>query len=570
MENRENLLNAIWEHQLNHGYLDQGFFSSAAERFGISEVEVEGVASFYHFFHQKPLGKHVIYVNNSIVSEIKGYDRIIEAFERETGARLGSTDPTGTFSLFSTSCIGLSDHEPAALIDFHPFTHLTGMKVKQIVQALKEGSKPAEIADEVPSNQRLRPRSDKAIFFREHIPGKSLSRLFDISQDAFIDMLKEAGVVGMGGAFFPSHIKMNACKTHPAEKKYVVCNADEGEPGTFKDRELLQYYPELVIEGMIIAGYVIGSDEGIIYLRAEYRWLKDKVEAALERYKAEGWLGRPVEGLNGFTFSIRIQMGAGAYVCGEETALINSLEGKRGEPRAKLFFPTDRGFRDLPTLVQNVETLAVYSRLLEYGPDHFKQLGEPGSFGTKIISVSGDVDRPGLYEIEWGMTVRELLEQAGAEDPYYLQVSGPSGTCIGPDEFDRKLSITDLKCAGSFMVFNRKRNVFDILKNFAQFYKMESCGVCTPCRAGNFLVERMLIKMEEGLAEHQDYKDLEEWGKTIRATSRCGLGRMTTNSLEKALDKFPEFFEDRVTKEDGMIKPFDLERATEAYEKFKD
>lgn len=191
MENRENLLNAIWEYQMAHGHLDQHFFEEASKRFGISEVEIEGVASFYHFFHQKPQGKHVIYVNNSIVSEIKGYDRIIEAFERETGARLGSTDPTGTFSLYSTSCIGLSDHEPAALIDFHPFTHLTGMKVKKIVQEIKACSTSADLADEVPSNQRLRPASDKAIFFREHVPGKSLSRLFDVTPDAFIGMLKE-------------------------------------------------------------------------------------------------------------------------------------------------------------------------------------------------------------------------------------------------------------------------------------------------------------------------------------------------------------------------------------------
>jgi len=263
-------------------------------------------------------------------------------------------------------------------------------------------------------------------------------------------------------------------------------------------------------------------------------------------------------------------LGAGAYVCGEETALLNSLEGKRGEPRTKLYFPTERGFLNKPTVVNNVETFCAAARIIELGSDFFLQTGTKDSPGTKLLSISGDCHKPGIYEIEWGTSVSHILELCQAKDPYFIQVSGPSGQCISMQEKNRKLAKNDLICGGSFMIFNSARDLIQILSNFTDFFKHESCGLCTPCRAGNFIIKRKLEKLNKGLAYEKDLADIDEWGKIMKMTSRCGLGKTATNSLLLALEKFPKYFQNKLDKKgNGFNKHFDEERATMAYEKFK-
>ncbi|NND09011.1 MAG: NADP oxidoreductase [Saprospiraceae bacterium] len=569
--NRTQTLDALWSFQRSHGYLTDLFVKECAKDLGISTVELEGVISFYHFFRRQSAGEFTIYINNSIVSECKGYRRIKSAFERETGATLGQVDPSGKFGLFETPCIGLSDQEPAALINFFPFTNLTTLKVKHIVAELKKGTPLHTLSDDVPDHLRYTPPIDKSICIREYHQGRAVLKLANLGDEGVIEQVKLASIKGMGGAYFPTGLKMEACRSIKAEMKYVVCNADEGEPGTFKDRVLMNKYPGLLLEGMIASGYAVGAREGIIYLRAEYYWMMEHLRATIQDFYKRGFLGKSVAGIIGFDFDIRVQLGAGSYVCGEETALLNSMEGKRGEPRTKQFYPTERGFLNQPTLINNVETLCAVGRVVELGAQHFLKTGTKNSPGTKLLSISGDCHLPGIYEIEWGTKISDILNKCQADDPYYIQISGPSGVCLSKSEFDRSISMEDVKCGGSFMIFNSKRDILSILQNFTAFFKHESCGVCTPCRAGNYIIERKLIRIANGLAYPADYEEIKRWGEIMRMTSRCGLGQAATNTLSMAIDKFPEFFAQKVDQNGaGLNMKFNMEQALQPYERFKD
>lgn len=565
---RTYLLDCLWEYQEEKGYISDKDVEECSKQFDMSSIELEGIISFYHFFHRQATGPFVIYLNNSIVSEFKGYERVRAAFENTTGQRFGETDKHSPFSLFETACIGLSDQEPAALINFHPFTNLNSLKVRHIINKLKQGIPVNEICDEVSDNIRYTPPPDKRILFREYHPGIALSRLKTLSPTDVIEQIKKSGLRGLGGAFFPTGIKWEAAQKQEASQKYIICNADEGEPGTFKDRVLMNRIPGLMIEGMIIAGYAAGAQEGIIYLRAEYQWLLDRILLTIEQFRRMNLLGKNAVGIEGFNFDIRTQIGAGAYVCGEETALINSLEGKRGEPRAKLYFPTEKGFLNRPTIVNNVETFCIAARIIELSPDYYLNTGCPKSPGTKLISISGDCHKPGIYEIEWGMTIAEILDLCEADDPYFIQVSGPSGESISIDAINRKLSLDDLRCGGAFMVFNSSRSPLRIFDNFADFFKHESCGLCTSCRAGNFMIKRKLEKLATGLGRTRDLEEIKEWGNIMAKTSRCGLGKMATHALIGALDDFSDYFESLLDTRGGLNYSFDDKRAIQDYENF--
>jgi [NiFe] hydrogenase diaphorase moiety large subunit len=564
---RAQMLDFLWSAQETDGYISKEHIAKISETLHLSEVEVEGVASFYHFFHLQPAGKYRIYVNNSILADCKGYRQVLSAFESATGAPLGGTDASGLFGLYETPCIGLCDYEPAALINFVPFTRLSPEKVARIVEKLKEGSTPEMLGDAIEDNICYTPLAERTVLLRPFSPGRVLQHLLHQTPEEILGQIQASGLSGRGGAFFPTALKWELCRSHASDQRYIVCNADEGEPGTFKDRILLNRFPGLLIEGMIAAGYAIGASRGIIYLRAEYRWLLPKLEATLAIYRQMGWLGSDAPTKVPFRFDIRIQRGAGSYVCGEETALLESLEGKRGEPRTKTHFPVEKGYLGKPTAVNNVETLCAAARIIELGPEAYSKLGTQATKGTKLISVAGDCNRPGIYEVEWGMTVAELLELCEANDPYFIQVSGPSGQCIHAiDDSHRRLAAEDLLCGGAFMVFNRKRDILHILSNFTAFFKHESCGMCTPCRAGNFIFARKIDKLALGLGSLQDLTEMQQWAQIMKKTTRCGLGMTSPNSLLYALERFPEYFEQKLNStRTGLNRSFDLESALEDY-----
>lgn len=573
---RSQLVNELWKAQKRDRYITEQTMGELAKSLDISLIEIQGVVSFYHFFHTQPTAKHVIYLNNSLISKTKGYDRIREALERETGTRFNTTDRTETFALFETPCIGLSDQEPAALIDFYPFTNLNVMKVREVISALKAGKKAADICDQPADHIRYLPPNNHTIFFRPYTAGEGLSKAVAIKPEEVIQIVKTSELSGRGGAFFPTWIKWEGCRKETTTPKYVVCNADEGEPGTFKDRVLLNKEPGSVLEGMIIAGYAIGAAYGIIYLRAEYKWLLKKLEGTIQQFYDQGLLGRSIKGMDGFDFDIRIQVGAGSYVCGEETALLESMEGKRGEPRTKWYFPVQRGYLQKPTIINNVETFAAVARMMEMGINNYLNRGIPGSPGTKLISLSGDVQKPGIYEIEWGMSIQELLEHAEATDPYFIQLSGPSGECISMNQKHRRISMRDLmstqdiRCGGSVMVLNRHRDIMDILHNFSDFFLKESCGVCTPCRAGNYIIHKKLEKMAHGLATREDVEEMHQWCHIMKETSRCGLGKTAYNTPLKAIDEFSDYFRDKLEDATSDLNlKFNMEEAISDYEKYR-
>jgi [NiFe] hydrogenase diaphorase moiety large subunit len=566
---RTELLDFLWAAQNKHGFIRSKDVKAVAGALAVSEIEIDGVISFYHFLSRQPRGRVTIYLNNSPVAESKGFERVSEAFQAATGAPLNGVDPSGEFGLYETACIGLSDLEPAALINFHPFTNLNSIKVKTLVARLKRGDAPADFCDPVPDHVRWVPGGERTILMREYTPGRAIAALSSHTPRSVLEVIKQSGLRGMGGGFFPAGVKWEACRDDPESPKYIFCNADEGEPGTFKDRVLLNAMPGLLLEGMAIAGFAVGASVGTIYLRAEYTWLRDRLQDTIDRFREENLLGRDIGGLEGFDFDVRIQLGAGAYICGEETAMLNSIEGKRGEPRNKRFFPTERGYLNKPTVVNNVETFCAAARILEIGSDRYLQTGTRTSPGTKLISVSGDCRRPGIYEIEWGTTVRELLERCEADQPYFIQVSGPSGECLSMAEADRAIALDDLPCGGSFMVFSRSRDILDILRNYNRFFKSESCGICTPCRAGNFIFEKKLDLFAAKLARPSDVEDLRQWGEIMQLTCRCGLGRTAPNAMLDAQRKFPEYFEEIVQQNpERLSKGFNLDDAVREYDRF--
>ncbi len=564
---RSRLLTRLWEFQNKFGFISDNAISEIAQKLRVSKIEIEGVISFYHFFHRQPTGKYIIYLNNSIISEFKNFEEVKVSFEKETGCTFGKYSENPLFSLFETSCIGLSDQESAALINFYPFTNLSPKKVKRIINHLKNGKDLSEIADNPSSVIQYTPDQEKTVFFRNYVSGTAIKKLYNNTPETVLETMFKTKLKGHGGAFFSTGLKWQYCKENTSEEKYIICNADEGEPGTFKDKSLLNNLTGLIIEGMVIAAFITGAKNGIIYLRAEYSYLLEKLKNTISEFEEKGYLGTQIYGINNFDFNIQIQLGAGAYVCGAETALIESLEGKRGEPRIRKYFPTEFGYLGYSSVVNNVETFAKAARIIELGTDFFSKIGTEESKGTKILSVSGDVAKPGIYEVEWGTTVRELLTLSQATAPYYIQISGPSGECINESEFDRKICKEDLICGGAIMVFNRYRSIIQIIENFVKFFNEESCGSCTPCRAGNQILYEKIKKIKKGICTTEDLNEIKEWGKIIALTSRCGLGQTCANTFVMALDKFKNYFDLKVMSCDTNCNvEFDMEGAVFDYD----
>ena len=376
------------------------------------------------------------------------------------------------------------------------------------------------------------------VLFSEYKQGDAIRKVLKNKREFILQELKTSGLKGRGGAGFPTSTKWMLTATANAEKKYVVCNADEGEPGTFKDRVLLLEYPELVFDGMVIAGYTIGAKYGIVYLRGEYEYMLKSLEGFLEQMRKDNLLGKNITGKENFDFDISIRLGSGAYVCGEETALIESLEGYRGEPRNRPPYPVNTGYNDYPTIVNNVETLASVPHIIMKSGEWFKKYGTDKSTGSKLFSVSGDCKKPGVYELPWGTTINELLKIVEAENVKAVQIGGASGVCLPKDQFNRQLAYEDAATGGSVMIFNEKRDMLKVLKNFLEFFVEESCGQCTPCRIGNVRLLEGVEKIENNESTFAYINSLKELGKTMQVACKCGLGQTSPNSFITILENF--------------------------------
>ncbi|MBI5662544.1 MAG: SLBB domain-containing protein [Ignavibacterium album] len=378
------------------------------------------------------------------------------------------------------------------------------------------------------------------VIFSEYKRGDAIRKALSMSREDILFELKDSKLKGRGGAGFLTSTKWMLTAAAKAEKKFIICNADEGEPGTFKDRVLLMEYPELVFDGMVVGGYTIGAQLGIVYLRGEYEYLLKPLEDYLEEMRKGNLLGKNILGKEGFDFEIKIVLGSGAYVCGEETALIESLEGHRGEPRNRPPYPINTGFLGRPTSVNNVETLAAVSHIVVKGGKWFAKYGTDKSSGSKLFSVSGDCERPGVYELPWGTKVSELLELVGAKNAKAVQIGGASGHCIPKPQFEKTLAYEDIPTGGSVMIFNDNRDMLKVLKNFMEFFVDESCGQCTPCRIGNVKLLEGVEMIEKGNYTFAHINKLKDLGRTMQLASKCGLGQSSPNPFISILENFKD------------------------------
>ena len=569
---RSRMMDIVRAVQAKFGCVSGDAMDLIARNVSAHRVEVESVVSFYSFFSSKPKGKAVIRLCDDVIDEMKGGRRVAEAFQEELGINFGQTTPDGKITLERTPCIGMCDQAPAALINDVVVTWLSSDAARWIVRELREHMDPARLIhsfgdgnnahDLVRSVVDNNIRQPGEVIFGDSQAGEGLAKALAMSPAEVIREIKTARLRGRGGAGFPTGMKWEFTRQAAGDRKYVLCNADEGEPGTFKDRVILTERAGPLFEGMTIAGYAIGADTGILYLRAEYAYLRALLEHILNERRSNGLLGKNVCGKEGFDFDIRIQMGAGAYICGEETALISSCEGLRGDPKNRPPFPAQKGYQASPTTVNNVETFCCVARILENGAGWFARMGSAGSPGTKLLSISGDCSKAGVYEVPFGIKLSEVLSLCGARDAKAVQVGGPSGQMVGPDQFGRTICYDDLATGGSVMVFSQKRDILKPVRKFLEFFIEESCGYCTPCRVGNVLLKERLDKIMAGKGEPEDIEYLEKLGETIKAGSRCGLGQTSANPVLTSLKSFRVAYEGLLKKrKGGRRRAFDIQAA---------
>lgn len=562
------------------GFISDSTVEQISKSLDIPKVEIIQTLSFYHFFHREPKGKYTIYLNDSVVANFYGKEEIKKAFEEEAGIKFGQVTPDGLIGLFETACIGMSDQEPAALINEQPFPSLTPEKARKIIRMMKEGKTIEEIkgnkyGDGNNSHYLMRSlvnnniREKGAVIFSDYTPGEAIRKIVKgMSSTDIIEEMKKAYLRGRGGAGFPTGLKWEIARKAQGDIKYIFCNADEGEPGTFKDRVILTELPKLVFEGMTIAGYAVGARQGILYLRNEYRYMREYLEHILKEMRNEGLLGKSIVGKNGFDFDIRIQCGAGAYVCGEESALIESAEGKRGEPRDRPPFPVESGYLNKPTVVNNVETFCTAVKIILNGADWYSKMGTKESKGTKVLSVSGDCEYPGIYEIEWGFSINDILKKAGAKPHEVLavQIGGPSGSCISEKEFGRTLAYEDLSTGGSFIIIGKKRDLIkDVVLNFQKFFMEESCGSCVPCRVLTAMYKNVIEKIVNGKGTVSDVDNLLKWAPFMK-NNRCGLGQTAMNPTITTIKNFKYLYDEKVKGNSEIFNPdFKEEEAVKDY-----
>jgi [NiFe] hydrogenase diaphorase moiety large subunit len=553
------LLQILIEAQERFGYIPEQAVSRIAGKLSVPHARVESVASFYSFLHLKPQGKYRVLFSDNITDRMLGSQALMERMCQQLWLQPGKVSEDGLVSIASTSCTGMCDQGPAMLVNGRTITHLTHQRIQEIGQLIRNCTPLADWPSDY-FNVEDNIRRSGLLLGNTLAYGEALQAALPMGGQAIVESIKSSGLRGRGGAGFPTGLKWEACRNAQGSQHYVVCNADEGEPGTFKDRVLLTRHADLMFEGMTLCALAVGAKKGFLYLRGEYQYLLEPLHAVLQRRRDSLLLGESILGKSGFDFDIDIHLGAGAYICGEESALIESLEGKRGVPRNRPPFPVTHGYLQQPTAVDNVETFCQAALALHMGAEKYCAIGTEKSTGSKLISVSGDCPRPGIYEYPFGVSVREVLQDCGAVNTRAVQVSGPSGVCVAESEFDRKLGFKDLPTAGAFMVFDDSRDMFEVARNFVHFFAHESCGFCTPCRVGTPMLKQTMDKIAAGHGTRYDLDEIEHLDHVLQTSSHCGLGRTACNPVLHTLKHFRPAYENRLKSLD-FEPAFDLDGA---------
>ena len=546
----DHLLHRLHDLQRQFLHIPPREIAPLAAELGLPISQVEAVIDFYSFFHRSPRGRiDLLFSNCTSCGDLSLMRTLCDLL----GVTPGVTRADGAVSIDETSCMGMCDQGVAALVNGRVLTQLTARHLPSLVALINAGTPlddwPAEWFA-VQDNIR-----QAGLLLSNNVPaGDGLRAALQGGVENLLAEMTQSGLRGRGGAGFNTSLKWQLCRAVPATPRYLVCNADEGEPGTFKDRVLLNSYAAQMFEGMALCAYAIGAQHGYLYLRGEYRYLLPQLEATLTSLREANLLGANILDQQDFHFDISIVMGAGAYICGEESALLESLEQKRGVPRVRPPFPVMHGYLGQPTVVDNVETLVAATHIAVHGGEWFKAHGTAQSAGSKVFSVSGDCNAPGIYEYPFGISVQDLLEACGGQDAQAVQVGGPSGALIGRAEFGRKLAFEDLATGGSIMIYGAQRDLLAVVRNFTHFFAHESCGFCTPCRVGTPLLRKYLDKIASGHGTAYDREEMARLGKLVKRRSHCGLGQTAANPLLDLLAKFPQVYADRLLHQD--YEPF--------------
>jgi [NiFe] hydrogenase diaphorase moiety large subunit len=555
------LLHYLIEVQHQHSYVPASAISLFSRELDIPAVQISCVIDFYSFLHETPRGQYDVLFSDNITDRLLGNHELMALLCKSLGVEPGKPRPDGRVTIDLTSCTGICDQGPAMLVNGLAVARLTEKRIHNIAEFIETGIPVTDWPEsyfDIADNIRR-----KDILLSSTVDkGSAIRAAIEKSSDELLGELEKSGLRGRGGAGFNTAMKWRFCRDARADERYIVCNADEGEPGTFKDRVLLNQYADSLFEGMTLAARAVGAGKGFLYLRGEYRYLLPALEKTLQTRRKEQLLGKDILGTRGFDFDIDIRLGAGAYICGEESALIESLEGKRGIPRKRPPFPVTNGYLDRPTVVNNVETFIAAGQIAVHGADWFRSRGTSESAGTKLLSISGDCARPGIYEFPFGVMINEILEECGAENVQAVQVAGAAGSSFAEEEFSRSIAFEDISTAGSFMVFDDTRDLIGMVQNFADFFCHESCGFCTPCRVGGQLLRDLVNKVADGHATHYDLDEMRKIGQVMKEASHCGLGATAANHVFDTLDKFPYIYEQQLARAD-YEPSFDLDAALE-------
>ena len=545
------------------GWVSPGGLNYIAQRLTIPPADVYGVATFYALFSLEPRAPRVLHVCDDLVCRCAGSESLIATLTEQVGPP--GTELDGSTWLPSP-CLGQCDRAPAALLiesgEAPAERELTAIDADHLLEVMN-GLTPEPPASAVPSQAgqagvRLLGRigvadPESLDDYRAHGGYAALRRAFDLGPDGVIREVLDSKLMGRGGAAFPTGRKWDAVARQPRRPHYLICNADESEPGTFKDRVILEGDPFSVIESMTVAAYATGCERGYIYLRGEYPLAQRRLELAIDQAQARGLLGADILS-RGFAFDIELRKGAGAYICGEETAIFASIEGYRGEPRNKPPFPVERGLFGLPTVVNNVETLVNTLPIVLEGGEAFARIGTERSTGPKLFCVSGAVARPGTYEVPFGTTLREVLELAGGvlsgRSLRAVLLGGAAGSFITPEQLDLPLTFEDTRAAGTTLgsgvvvAIDERVDVGRLLMVIAAFFRDESCGQCVPCRVGTVRQEEAIARLLSGSTRgevHDELALIGEIGEAMRDASICGLGQTASAAIESAINRLGVF-----------------------------
>jgi NADH-quinone oxidoreductase subunit F len=538
------------------GWVPRAAVERIAAALGVPQAEVYGVTEFYDLFHTEPVGRKVIRVCQDAPCAVAGAGALTAGLCQHLGIQPGETTTDGRYTVEQARCLGMCDHAPAVLVNRTRYAPAR----PDAAGALLMGPPPAPalriggLVKVALANVGVVDPTSLADYRAQGGLAALRKAVRELGPAQVLQAVKESGLVGRGGAAYPTGLKWQHALDNPAPR-YVICNADESEPGAFKDRVLMDGDPFRVVEGLMLACYAVGATRGFIYVRGEHRLGYERFSHAVRQLEQAGWLGENIQG-HGWNLRLEVRRGAGAYVCGEETALMESIEGKRGFPRLRPPFPTTAGLWGRPTVINNVETLAKVPSIVMHGPRWYGDLGTSQSAGTKLFSVSGSVLRPGVYEVPFGVPLRHLIEDmAGGLPPgrrvQAILTGGAAGTFLTAEELDTPLTFEDFKRvggtigAGTVMVFDDTVNLRDVLARIGAFFAHESCGKCYPCQMGTARQAEILARIAAGDARPGDAATLLELGRVMTDTSICGLGQAASWAIIDANRRWPALLSER-------------------------